>query len=138
MCIRVPYSVSCMIALLACISEHIAAIFFARNGIHRNTKKMLKCFLYEKTRLNCKHSEEFFFLYEYSRSTTNAPSSQMKSYNNSDNNEPATTERITTTPSSIAENVTSEEMEMLYKGNSFFMMPMYISKFNLKVFIELC
>lgn len=120
---------SCMIVLLVCTAEHIAAIFFARNGLNRNTANMLICFLYEKTRLNCQHSKEFFFLYANSRSIT-----PQVGY--ADEDDKTTTVATAETGSSskpegtttAAENITSDGMELLYKGNSFFMMPMYISK----------
>lgn len=126
MCIRVPYSVSCMIVLVACIVEHIVAIFFARNGLNRNTTNMLICFLYEKARLKCAHSKEFFFLYDHSKSTTPKKSDE-------DDTEPTEESDVesSTTPQPISTTATSkiatDGMEILYKGNNFFMMPMYMS-----------
>lgn len=129
---RVPYSVSCMIVLLACITEHIAAIFFAQNGIHRNTKMMLMCFVYEQTRLNCQHSDEFFFLYDNTKNKSHKYIA-LEDEDVSNSSAQARGSEETATPSDMAENVTSGEMEVLYKGNSFFMMPMYLSKFNRKM-----
>lgn len=122
MCIRVPYSVSCIIVAAVCIIEHISAIFFARNGLHRNTTEMLNCSVYERTRLKCERSKEFFFLYHNSEATVDSVESNSDSLDTDKNGE-------TPMPS---ENITSVEIQNIHFGNTFFMMPMYMSKLGLK------